>query len=283
MPYITVGQENSGAIDLYYEDHGAGRPVVLIHGWPQSSASWEKQLQPLITSGHRVIAYDRRGFGQSSQPATGYEYDTLARDLDTILTRLDLSDVSLVGFSMGGGEVARYIGKHGTARICAAVLISAIPPFLLKRADNPDGVDGGVFDGIVAGMEGDRPGFLDGFLRNFYNADVLMGKGISEEAIRSAWNTGVRASAIGSVECVRAWRTDFRHDLAHFDVPTLIVHGDSDRIVPLDISAKRAHEMIRDSQLEVITGAPHGLTWTHADQVNTTLLEFLEAHARVPA
>jgi non-heme chloroperoxidase len=283
MPHVTVGQENSGPIEIYYEDHGAGRPVVLIHGWPQSSAAWEKQASFLLEAGYRVIAYDRRGFGRSARPATGYEYDTMSRDLDALLTRLDLHDVSLVGFSMGGGEVARYLHTYGSSRVCAAVFVSAIPPFLLKQPDNPGGVDGSVFDGILAGVAGDRPAFLAGFLQNFFNVDVLGGKLISEEAVRACWNVGVQASAIATYQCVKAWLTDFREDLPHVDVPTLIVHGDSDRIVPFEVSAKRTHEMIKGSELRVIEGAPHGLTWTHAAQFNAILLEFLEAHVRGPA
>ena len=181
MPYINVGQENSGPIDLYYEDHGAGRPVVLIHGWPLSGASWEKQVPALLAAGHRVITYDRRGFGQSSKPTTGYDYDTLTADLHQIITKLDLRQCALAGFSMGGGEVARYIGKYGTERVSHAAFLAAIPPFLLKTADNADGVDNSVFDGIKQGLTADRPAFLAQFLQNFYNVDVLRGKGISDD------------------------------------------------------------------------------------------------------
>jgi non-heme chloroperoxidase len=283
MPRIEVGRENSGPIELHYEDYGSGRPVVLIHGWPQSGSSWERQIPPLLASGYRVITYDRRGFGASSWPASGYEYDTFARDLNTIVERLDLRDVSLVGFSMGGGEVARYIGTYGTGRVRTATLISAIPPFLLKRSDNPDGVDGSVFEGIIAGLQGDRPGFLTGFLANFYNVDVLRGSRISDDAVRAFWNAAVTASSIATIECVRAWLTDFRHDLEHFDVPTLILHGEADRIVPLEVSAQRAHEAIEGSRLEIVAGAPHGMTWTHAEEVNKHLLAFLEARAHVTA
>jgi pimeloyl-ACP methyl ester carboxylesterase len=283
MPRIEVGRENSGPIELHYEDYGSGRPVILIHGWPQAGASWERQMVPLLGAGYRVIVYDRRGFGLSSKPAGGYEYDTLARDLHTIIERLDLRDVSLVGFSMGGGEVARYIGTYGSGRVRTATLVSAIPPFLLKGPDNPGGVDGSVFDGIIAGLEGDRPGFLTGFLSNFYNVDVLRGSRISDDAVRAFWNVAVSASPIATIECVRAWTTDFRHDLEHFDVPTLILHGEADRIVPADVSARPAHAAIDGSQLEILSGAPHGMTWTHADEVNGHLLAFLEARTHAAA
>ena len=283
MPKIEVGRENSAAIEVHYEDYGSGRPVVLIHGWPQAGTSWERQIPGLLAAGYRVVTYDRRGFGASSKPASGYDYDTMAGDLHTIVERLDLRDASLVGFSMGGGEVARYIGTYGTERIRTATLISAIPPFLLKRSDNPGGVDGSVFEGIIGGLEGDRPGFLTGFLNNFYNVDALGGSRISDEAVRMFWNSAVTASPIATVACVRAWLTDFRHDLEHFDVPTLILHGEADRIVPLEGSARRSHEAIDGSQLEIIPGAPHGMTWTHHDEVNKQLLAFLEARTHVTA
>jgi pimeloyl-ACP methyl ester carboxylesterase len=283
MPYIKVGEENSGSIDLYYEDHGAGRPVVLIHGWPLSGASWERQTWPLVDAGYRVITYDRRGFGNSARTGVGYEYDILADDLNAVLSRLDLHDVALVGFSMGGGEVARYLSRHGDERICSATFISAIPPYLLKTTDNPDGVDGSVFDGILAGLAGDRPGFLTGFLANFYNVDVLGGKLISEDFVRSSWNVAISASSRATSECVRAWLTDFRADMAQIKVPTLFVHGDSDRIVPLEVSARRAQPMVAGSKLHVIKDAPHGLIWTHAPELNEQLFTFLKETARVPA
>src|SRR2546428_2841368 len=229
MSTVTVGQENSTAIDIYYEDHGSGKPVVLVHGWPLSGALWEKQVTDLLNAGHRVITYDRRGFGQSSKPATGYDYDTFAEDLNKLVTKLDLRDVALVGFSMGGGEVARYLGTHGSKRVSKAVFISAVPPFLLKTADNPGGVDGSVFDGIKKGIAADRPAFLSAFLADFYNVDVLGGKRISNQAVQYSWNVAVGASAKGTLDCVTAWYTDFRKDLKGIDVPTLVVHGDSDR------------------------------------------------------
>lgn len=213
MNYINAGKENSGNIDLYYEDHGKGQPVVLIHGWPLSGASWEKQVPVLLEAGYRVITYDRRGFGHSSQPASGYNYDTLAEDLHKLITKLELRDVALVGFSMGGGEVARYFGLYGNERVSKAVFMAAIPPFLLKTADNPAGVDGGVFEGIKKAIAADRPAFLSGFLSNFYNVDVLGGKQISDEVVRLSWNVAAGASPRGTLDCVQAWLTDFRKDL----------------------------------------------------------------------
>jgi pimeloyl-ACP methyl ester carboxylesterase len=275
MPYLTVGKENSGDINLYYEDHGAGKPVVLIHGWPLSGQSWEKQTTALLAAGHRVITYDRRGFGMSDKPTFGYDYDTLAADLHQLITKLDLRDVTLAGFSMGGGEVARYLGKYGSERVKKAAFIAAIPPFLLKTPDNRLGVDGEVFEGIKQAIAADRLGFLAKFLANFYNVDVLGGKLISDQVVQSSWNIASGASPKGTLDCVSAWLTDFRKDLAAINVPTLVVHGDADRIVPLAASAKRTHEAIKGSRLVVLEGAPHGLNWTHAEQLNRALLEFL--------
>jgi non-heme chloroperoxidase len=274
--YINVGQENSTPIDLYYEDHGSGPPVVLIHGWPLSGRSWEKQLAALLAAGRRVITYDRRGFGKSSQPATGYEYDTFAEDLHKLVTMLDLRDFALVGFSMGGGEVARYLGTYGTGRVSKAVFMAAVPPFLLKTSDNPDGIDGSVFDGIKKAIAADRPAFLTQFLSNFYNVDVLGGKQISDEVVRESWNVAVGASPIGTLQCVTAWYTDFRKDLPRIDVPTLIIHGDSDRILPIEVTGKPAQAAIKGSRLVTVKGGPHGLNWTHADEVNRELVSFLK-------
>jgi pimeloyl-ACP methyl ester carboxylesterase len=275
MPHLTVGKENSGNIDLYYEDHGAGKPVVLIHGWPLSGRSWEKQLPALLEGGFRVITYDRRGFGESSKPTFGYDYDTLAADLHALVTKLDLRDAALVGFSMGGGEVARYLGAHGSERVRKAAFLGAIPPFLLKTADNPEGVDGAIFEGIQKGLTADRPAFLSAFFANFYNVDVLGGKRISDDLVRVSWNIASGASPVGTLACVSAWLTDFRKDVAKIDVPTLLLHGDADRIVPLDATAKRMHALVKGSTYAVAKDAPHGLTWTHADEVNRALLAFL--------
>ncbi len=275
MPYINVGQENSGSIDLYYEDHGTGESVVLIHGWPLSGSSWEKQVGVLLAAGHRVITYDRRGFGKSSQPTTGYDYDTFAADLHKVVTKLDLREFSLVGFSMGGGEVARYLGTYGTKRVAKAVFISSVQPFLLKTADNPEGVDSSVFDGIQKAIVADRPAFLSAFLKDFYNVDVLGGTRISDQAVQNSWNIAVAASAKGTLDCVPAWGTDFRQDLTKINVPTLVIHGDADRILPISATGIRTSKAVEGSRLVVVEGGPHGVTWTHADKVNPELLGFL--------
>ena|ERR1700730_11973969 len=275
MPYVTVGQENTGNIDLYYEDQGSGKTVLLIHGWPLSGASWEKQTAALLAAGYRVIAYDRRGFGRSSQPSTGYDYDTFAGDLQKLVTKLDLREIALVGFSMGGGEVARYLGTYGSERVNKAVFIASVPPFLLKTANNPEGVDGSVFEGIKKAIVADRPAFLSAFLANFYNVDVLGGKSISDQVIQYNWNVGVGASAKGTLDCVSAWVTDFRNDLPRVDVPALVIHGDADRILPLAASGARTQKLVKGARLVVVEGGPHGLTWTHAEKVNRELLDFL--------
>ncbi len=233
MPYMNIGTENSGTIELYYEDHGTGQPVVLIHGWPLSGRSWEKQVSALLEAGYRVITYDRRGFGDSSKPTFGYDYDTFAADLQRLVTTMDLRDATLVGFSMGGGEVARYLGTYGSEHVRKAVFMAAIPPFLLQTSENPDGVDGNVFDGIKKAIAADRPAFLSKFLADFYNVDALGGKRISDEVVRLSWNIAAGASPKGTLDCVQAWLTDFRQDLTRVDVPTLVVHGDADRILPL--------------------------------------------------
>ena len=275
MPYIRVGKENSGNIDLYYEDHGSGKPVVLIHGYPLSGASWEKQVAVLLAAGHRVITYDRRGFGKSSQPTTGYDYDTFAEDLHKLVTHLKLRDFALVGFSMGGGEVARYLGKYGSKGVSKAVFISSVPPFLLKTPDNPEGVDGTIFDGIQKAIVGDRYAFFTEFFKNFYNTDAFLGKRVSEQAIRASWNIAASASATASLACVPTWHEDFRENLKRVDVPTLVIHGDADRIVPISAAGLRTAKLIKGARLFVVRDGPHCITWTHADEVNSELLDFL--------
>lgn len=276
MPYVTVGQENSGTINIYYEDHGAGQPVILIHGFPLNGHSWEKQVGVLLAAGFRVITYDRRGFGASSQPSIGYDYDTFASDLNQLITTLDLHDVVLVGFSMGTGEVTRYLGKYGSERVSKAVLMGTVPPFLLKTDDNPEGVDHSVFDGIVKAIVADRPAYFSAFFKDFYNMDVLLGSRISSDAIQASWNVAVGASAKATLDCIPSWLTDFRDDLPRIDVPTLIIHGDADRVLPLDATAARLPQLIKNSRLEVIPGGPHAILWTHADKVNPLLLGFLK-------
>jgi non-heme chloroperoxidase len=275
MPYLKVGKQNSADIELYYEDHGSGDPVVLIHGYPLSGASWEKQVPALLAAGHRVITYDRRGFGKSSQPTTGYNYDTFAEDLHKLVTHLKLRDFSLVGFSMGGGEVARYIGKYGSKGISKAVIIGGVPPFLLKTPDNPEGVDGSVFEGIQKAVAADRYAFFTEFFKNFYNTDVFLGKRISEQAVQAGWNVAASASATASFACVPTWHEDFRNDLARIDVPTLVIHGDADRIVPIAASGRRTAKLVKGARLSVIKDGPHAVSWTHADEVNAELVRFL--------
>ncbi|MGO9011463.1 MAG: alpha/beta fold hydrolase [Bryobacteraceae bacterium] len=275
MPYVTVGKENSGNIDIYYEDHGSGAPVVLIHGYPLSGASWEKQVSALLAAGHRVITYDRRGFGKSSQPTSGYNYDTFAEDLRQLVTRLELHDFALAGFSMGGGEVARYIGKYGSKGVTKAVFISSVPPFLLKTPDNPEGVDGTVFEGIEKAIAADRYAFFTEFFKNFYNTDLLLGKRVSEQAVQASWNVAAGASATASLACVPAWHEDFRRDLTRVDVPTLVMHGDADRIVPIGASGLRTARLINGARLVVIKDGPHCITWTHTEEVNRELVNFL--------
>lgn len=275
MPYVKVGEENSSDIEIYYEDHGTGQPVVLIHGYPLNGASWEKQTRELLAAGHRVITYDRRGFGKSSQPTTGYDYDTFTADLNNLLERLDLRDIVLVGFSMGTGEVTRYLGTYGSERVSKAVLLGAIPPFLLKTEDNPQGVDRQVFEDIKAAVIADRPAYFKSFLDNFYNVDVLGGTRISDEAWQNSFIAAVSASAHAAYACVDTWLTDFRGDLAKFDVPTLLVHGDADRILPIDATANRLPELISDLRFEVVPGGPHNIAWTHPELVNRHLLDFI--------
>jgi non-heme chloroperoxidase len=277
MPYIKVGQENSGSIELYYEDHGSGRPAVLVHGYPLSGRAWDKQVPVLLDAGYRVITYDRRGFGHSSQPTTGYDYDTFAADLNTLLEHLDLRDAVLVGHSMGTGEVTRYLGRYGSARVAKGVLVSPIPPYLLQAPDNPDGVPASVFDGFAQAARADTPAWMKGFLDSFYNLDTLRGTLVSDQAWQASWNLAASASATAAVACIRTWTTDFRDDLPNIDVPVLVVHGDADQVLPLDKTAKRLPGLVKDLQLVVVEGGPHAIAWTHADQVNTALLDFLRS------
>ncbi len=275
MPFVTVGKQNSADIEIYYEDHGSGQPVVLIHGYPLNGHSWEKQERVLLQAGHRVITYDRRGFGQSSQPTVGYDYDTFAADLNALLEHLDLTGIVLAGFSMGTGEVTRYLGRYGSARVRKAVLMGAIPPFLLKTADNPEGVDQAVFDGIKAAVVADRPAYFKDFLDNFYNVDVLRPARISDQAWQNSFIVAVGASAYAAYACVDTWLTDFRADLPKIDVPTLLIHGDADRILPYQATAARLPGLIKDLKVVTVAGGPHNIAWTHPDVVNPALLDFV--------
>jgi non-heme chloroperoxidase len=280
MPYVSVAKENSGDIQLYYEDHGSGSPVVLIHGYPLNGASWELQIPALLKGGHRVITYDRRGFGKSSQPAEGYNYDTFAADLQKLSNHLQLKDFALVGFSMGGGEVARYIGKYGSKGVTKAVIMGGVPPYLLKTADNPEGVDAAVFQGIEKAAAADRYAFFTQFFKDFFNTDVLLGKRVSEQAIQASWNVAASASPIASVACVPSWLEDFREDLKRIDVPTLVIHGEADRIVPISAGGRRTASMVKGARLVVIKDGPHPVNWTHAAEVNAELIGFLGAAKR---
>ena len=276
MPFVTVGKENSAPIDLYYEDHGSGRPVVLIHGFPLSGRAWERQERALIADGHRVITYDRRGFGKSSQPSTGYDYDTFAADLDKLVTALDLRDFDMAGHSMGGGEIARYLGTYGSERVRRAAIVSGVPPYLLKTPETPNGVPQEIFDQIAAGLTADRAAYFTEWNKAFFNLDQTLGSRISEEALQDNWNLAVSASPAGTIACVPTWHTDFRADLPRIDIPVLVLHGTADHILPIEACGPRTHELIKGSEYMAIEGAPHGLCWTHAEEVNAELLRFFK-------
>ena len=278
MARITVGTENSAPIEMFYEDHGSGRPVVLIHGWPLSGRSWEAQVPALVEAGYRVITIDRRGFGDSSQPTTGYDYDTFAADLNVLLTELDLNDVTLVGFSMGGGEVVRYIATYGEARIKQAVLAAAVPPFLFKSDDNPDGgLDDATIEQFQTGVKTDRPAFLDGFVEAFTSAGDKTDL-VSKPSKDYMWGIAAKASPKGTLDCINAFgRTDFRPDVAKVTVPTLVIHGDSDGVVPFEVSGKRSAELIPGAQQHVVKGGPHGINASHVEEFNSTLIAFLKS------
>jgi non-heme chloroperoxidase len=275
MPYLTVGRD-AGNIDIYFEDHGVGRPVVLIHGFPLSGREWEKEIPPLVESGHRVVVYDRRGFGRSTQTIKGYDYDTFSEDLRKLIKHLDLRDVSLVGNSMGAGEVARYIGRYGSTNIERAVFIGGVPPSLMKSEENPAGLDVSVRTQLENAVKKDRLTFLTTFLENMYNADVLLGTRLTEEDLRYAWQIASTASPIGTLKCICTWWSDFRPDVAKINVPTLIIHGGADRSVPIEGTSKRLQQAIHGSRLAIIDGAPHGLVMTHADKLNPLLVDFLK-------
>ena len=275
MPRVTVGTQNTAPIETHYEDHGSGQPIVLIHGYPLNGNSWERQERALLAAGYRVITYDRRGFGRSSQPTVGYDYDTVAADLSSLLEHLDLHDVVLGGFSMGTGEVTRYLGRYGSARVSKAMLLGTIPPFLLQTEDNPDGVNGQVFEDIKAAILNDRYAYFKDFLDNFYNVDVLSPDRISDQTWQASFNVSAGSSPHASYACVDTWVTDFREDLPKIDVPTLVLHGTQDRILPFEATAARLRDCIADVRVLPVEGGPHNIGWTHADEVNNALLEFL--------
>jgi len=276
MPYVKVGQENSGDIEIYYEDHGSGAPVVLSHGYPASGQAWEKQVTGLLDAGHRVITYDRRGWGYSSQPAVGYDYDTFAADLHALIEKLDLRDAVLVGHSMGSGDITRYLGRYGSGRASKAVLISPMPPYLLSADDDPEGIPASMFDGFAATARADRPSWLKGFLDNYYNMDVYGGTLVTDQAFQASFNVAAGGSAIAAAKCIPAWETDFRADVARFDIPVLVIQGDQDRVLPIQFTGQRLTELVKDLTFVVIEGGPHAVIWTHADQVNAALTDFLK-------
>lgn len=275
MGYVTVGTENSTDIELYYEDHGSGQPVVLIHGYPVDGSAWEKQTVALLEAGKRVITYDRRGFGRSSRPTSGHDCDTYAADLSHLLAKLDVHDSVLVGFSMGTGEVARYLSRYGSSRVSKAVFIASLEPFMLQTDDNPDGVPAEVFEGTLNAAKADRYAFFTSFFENYYNLDENLGSRMSEEALRANWQLAANMSPYTSVWVQPTWLTDFRADIEKIDVPSLILHGTADRILPIDVTGRRFSKMLPSATYLEIEGAPHGMLWTHGEEINKALLEFL--------
>ncbi len=276
MSYFkTTSIQNRESVKLFYEDFGAGDPVILIHGWPLSAQMWEYQKQVLVEAGYRVLSYDRRGFGRSDKPWEGYDYDTLAKDLNDLINGLNLTEVTLVGFSMGGGEVSRYIGTYGTSKLKKAALISSVAAFMLKTEDNPDGVSQATFDEFKSAVRKDRLDFLKDFGKNFVNFEDNKDK-ISEAQMHFNWSIAAQASPKATLDCITSFgTTDFREDLKKFDIPTLIIHGDADEVVPIKPSGEQAASIVKDSRYEVIKNAPHGLVFTHTEEVNKILIDFL--------
>jgi non-heme chloroperoxidase len=275
MPYVPVGTENHAPIELYYEDHGSGQPVVLIHGYPLDGSSWEKQTAVLLEAGKRVITYDRRGFGRSDRPTSGHDYDTYAADLSAVVSALDLQDAVLVGFSMGTGEVARYLSRYGSHRVAKAVFIGSLQPFMRKTEENPSGVAQEDIDGMLDAIKADRYAFFTGFLQNFYALDENLGSRISEEAVRASWQMATNISPYSSIWAPLTWYTDWRGDIDKIDVPTLIMHGTGDRNVPIDLTSRQLARMLPSATYIEIEGAPHGMLWTHGEEINKALLDFL--------
>jgi non-heme chloroperoxidase len=275
MAYVTVGRENSAAIRIYYEDHGSGSPVVLVHGYALNGHSWEKQETALLAAGHRVISYDRRGFGASSRPSTGYDFDTLATDLHLLLSSLDLRGVVLAGSGMGTGEITRYLATYGPARVSAAVLVAPLLPFLVKTGDNPDGLDQRVFDAMTARITADRPAAMKDLLDDAYNVDLLGGTRVSDQAWQNSFYAALSASAQAVLTCVTACQEDFRADLATISIPVLVIHGDQDRILPYEATSRRLPDLLHNVRSTLIAGGPHAIIWTHADEVNQAVLQFI--------
>ena len=281
MPFVTVGRENSSAIRIYYEDHGSGPPVVLVHGYGLNGHSWEKQEAALLAAGHRVIIYDRRGFGASSRPSIGYDFDTLAADLHVLLSSLDLRGVVLAGFAMGTGEVARYLAAHGSEQVRAAALVAPLLPFLLKTDDSPEGIDRKVFDGFTARIAADRPAAMKDFMDRSYNIDLLSGSRVSDQAWQNSFYVAISASAHAALDCVAACLEDFRSDLAAISIPVLVIHGDQDRVLPYEATSRRLPALLKNARSTIIAGGPHAIIWTHADEVNEALLDFISHPGQV--
>ena len=278
MAYVTVGTENSVDVELYYTDQGSGQPVVLIHGFPLNGKSWGKQQLALVDAGYRVITYDRRGFGLSTTVGSGHDYDTFAADLHALIEELDLHDAILMGFSMGTGEIARYLARYGSGRVEKVVFIGSLEPYLLKTDDNPDGAGPqDFFDGIAESVRQDRYAFITGFFKDFYNLDDNLGSRISQEAVDASVQVANRAGNIAIAAAPLTWPTDFRGDIPSIDVPALIMHGTADNILPIDATARRFKELLPDATYVEIEGAPHGMLWTHGDEVNEALLAFLRS------
>jgi non-heme chloroperoxidase len=281
MPFVTVGRENSSAIRIYYEDHGSGPPVVLVHGYGLNGHSWEKQEAALLAAGHRVIIYDRRGFGASSRPSIGYDFDTLAADLHVLLSSLDLRGVVLAGFAMGTGEVARYLAAHGSEQVRAAALVAPLLPFLLKTDNSPEGIDRKVFDGFRARIAADRPAAMKDFMDRSYNIDLLGGSRVSDQAWQNSFYVAISASAHAALDCVAACLEDFRGDLAAISIPVLVIHGDQDRVLPYEATSRRLPMFLKDARSVIIAGGPHAIIWTHADEVSDALLDFISHPGQV--
>ncbi|WP_020098626.1 alpha/beta fold hydrolase [Microbacterium sp. 11MF] len=277
MAHITVGTENSVDVDIFYTDQGSGQPVVLIHGFPLNGESWGKQQAALLEAGYRVIAYDRRGFGASTKTASGSDYDTFAADLHALIEELELTDAVLVGFSMGTGEIARYLSRYGADRIAKVAFLGSLEPWLLKTDENPDGAgDQAFFDGTAAAVAEDRYAFLTGFFQNFYNLDDNLGTRISQEAVDASVAVANQAGNAAIAAAPLTWPTDFRADIPAVTVPALIVHGTADNVLPIDATARRFRELLPEATYVEIEGAPHGLLWTHGAEVNEALLGFLQ-------
>jgi non-heme chloroperoxidase len=283
MGTITVGHENGDSIVLYYEDHGSGDPVVLLAGWPFDSRAWERHIHELLELGYRVVAYDRRGFGRSSRPAEGYEFDTLADDLHTVMSDRDVRDATIVGHSLGTGELARYAGRYGTERLKACVFIETLAPSFVKSDANPDGADQATIDTIRQAIVDDRGAWLSGLLRDFLNLDEYLGNRVSEETVRDFWNAGMAASLHATRACVLTWLDDFTADLARLDVPTLILHGTADRILSLEGQGHRLRDALPDARYMEIEGGPHLTPVSHAADVTRELSAFLGHPASMSA